>query len=334
MNNGQKMNDIDQYTFAHHISEQINNLILRSNRSSGYLARQEIDKLIDGFALNPKRLEQYGYKVYSQNDEDGILEEIFKRIGVEKGTFFEIGVENGLECNSLFLLHQGWRGVWIDGNESQSLPIQEKFAKVLKNQKLGLGIDFVTPSNINSLIRRHLSKIQIDEAKLDFLSIDVDGMDIYLFEALELTPKVICIEYNAKFPAHVSKKIVPNEKFTWNGTDYFGASLKAINEVAKEKGYSLVGTNITGANAFFVRDDLLGDQFANEEHLGNLYNPPRYYLTVDHFANSIGHRADFGDYVDLISSPIMAKLNKVIRLPTSISGLKDRLIASAQKDSL
>jgi hypothetical protein len=125
-------------------------------------------------------------------------------------------------------------------------------------------------------------------------------MDIYLLEALSFNPKVICIEYNAKFPASVIKKIVPNEKFIWDGSDYFGASLGAMNEVANLKGYSLVGTNITGANAFFVRKDLLDNKFASTEPLDKLYNPPRYYLTIDQYQNNFGHRANFGDYVDLI----------------------------------
>lgn len=59
---------------------------------------------------NPLRLERYGYKVYSQNDEDGILAEIFRRIDVTNRQFLEFGVENGLENNTLNLLEQGWSG--------------------------------------------------------------------------------------------------------------------------------------------------------------------------------------------------------------------------------
>ena len=73
-------------------------------------AQKEISDLKKSISGNQKRLELYGFKVYSQNDEDGILEEIFKRIGIENGTFCEIGVENGLECNTLYLIHKGWIG--------------------------------------------------------------------------------------------------------------------------------------------------------------------------------------------------------------------------------
>jgi hypothetical protein len=73
-------------------------------RNGGYLARLEIERLLDRYRIDPKRLEPFGFKVYSQNDEDGIIEEIFRRLDVKIGTFCEIGVENGLECNTLYLI--------------------------------------------------------------------------------------------------------------------------------------------------------------------------------------------------------------------------------------
>ena len=63
-----------------------------------------------------KHLEKYGFKVYSQSDEDGIIEEIFNRIGTTNKKFIEFGVENGLESNSHYLLLKGWNGLWIEGS--------------------------------------------------------------------------------------------------------------------------------------------------------------------------------------------------------------------------
>ena len=100
-------------------------------RNNGYAARVEIDRILAALPADPKRLEPFGFKVYSQGDEDGILEEIFKRLKIEKGVFCEIGVENGLECNSLYLIHKGWTGVWVDGNKDQLDPIREKFGSIL-----------------------------------------------------------------------------------------------------------------------------------------------------------------------------------------------------------
>lgn len=268
-------------------------------RNSGYMARQEIEALKESLRPHPKRLEQYGFKIYSQNDEDGILEEIFRRLGISKGVFCEIGVENGLECNTLYLLHQGWRGAWLDADESRKLQIEAKFQSLLDRNLLSLATGYVTPENINDVLVETAHRHEIGVGDVDFLSIDIDGMDIYLFEALQHFPKVICIEYNGKFPPPLMKKPVFNPENVWRGTDYMGSSLTALCDTANSKGYSLVGTNLTGLNAFFVRNDLLGTHF--EEKLGpdRLYNPARYYLTLDHFQYDPGHPADFGPYTDL-----------------------------------
>jgi len=277
------------------------NLISRLTRNSGYLARTEIEKILESFKSMPNRLEQYGFKVYSQGDEDGILFEIFKRLNIINGSFCEIGIENGLECNTLYLIHNGWRGSWIEGNMNQRPVIENKFGSILNgnNKRLVLGIGYITKENINDAITKALHPLNIETDDLDFLSIDIDGNDIYLLEALQFSPKVICIEYNAKFPPPLSKKPVYNPNNIWRGTDYMGSSLVAINDVAVSKGYVLVATNITGANAFFVRSDLVENKFEKNASPENLYNPARYWLIADHFANGIGHRADFGPYTDL-----------------------------------
>lgn len=269
------------------------------SQNSGYLARQEIQQLKRSLEHSPRRLEHYGFKVYSQNDEDGIIEEIFARIGTTKGTFCEIGVENGLECNSLYLLHKGWRGAWLEGNPAQQQAIEQRFGSLMKHKRLGLGVGMIGPGNLQSAIERTFSALGLDLADMDFLSIDIDGMDIYLLEALPCRPKALCVEYNAKFPPPLNKRPVFDPAYRWRGTDYMGASLVALAEAAKDKGYSLVGTNLTGANAFFVRDDLLGGGFEPPFTAEALYNPPRYYLWANHYRSSIGHPAGFGPYTDL-----------------------------------
>ncbi len=289
----------EKLKIAETFSAQLEGLNKDLRRNSGYLARQEIRALLEKIRPYPKRLEQYGFKVYSQNDEDGILAEIFRRIGLSKGVFCEIGVENGLECNSLFLIHQGWRGVWFEGDPKQRLPIETKFQSLLDNGRLTLAIGLIGPGNINTALTEAASRLNVGANEIDFLSIDIDGMDIYLLEALEHFPKVICIEYNAKFPPPLAKQPVFNEHARWMGGDYMGSSLTAITDVAKAKGYSLVATNLCGLNAFFVRNDLLSDHFEENLSPEYLYNPPRYYLTPDYYRYDVGHEADFGPYTDL-----------------------------------
>lgn len=274
----------------------LTDLIIRTiQRSNGYLARAELERLLVNYTREEGRLEPFGFKVYSQGDEDGVIEEIFRRLKIEKGSFCEIGVENGLECNTLYLLHKGWRGCWIEGNQQQQAFILDKFSSIIPSRLVPL-FSIVTAENINKFI----SQIVRQLGDLDFLSIDIDGNDIYLFEALKFAPKVLCIEYNAKFPGHISKRQIYAPTRVWTGTDYMGSSLKALAEVAQAKGYRLVGTNVTGVNAFFVRDDLAGALFPADSSPENLYNPARYWLIPDHFQH-IGHHPDFGEYVDMLS---------------------------------
>lgn len=272
-------------------------LAAQLQRNNAYQARAEIQRLLEPIRRDPKRLEPFGFKVYSQTDEDGMLEEIFRRLGVEAGRFVEIGVENGLECNSFYLLHKGWRGAWIEADPSQQAFIEQKFGSLLSSRRLRLAIGFLTAENMADVFA-HLG---VDDS-LDFLSIDIDGNDIYLLEAMPVRPKVICIEYNGKFPGNIDKQPVYNPAHIWTGSDYMGSSLKALTRSAKGKGYRLVGTNLTGSNAFFVRDDLAGDAFPDDCSAEALYNPARYWLSFDYYIK-VAHRADFGPYVDLVEEP-------------------------------
>lgn len=265
-------------------------------RNSSYLARQEIERLLEGYRADPKRLEPFGRQVYSQQDEDGIIEEIFRRLGIETGSFLEIGVENGLECNSLYLLHRGWRGVWVEGDQAKhEAALRSKFTSLAQSRRLNVMFAIVTAENINPLLEHPSHGFR----EFDFVSIDIDGNDIHLLRAMQAKPKVICIEYNSKWPPHVRKVATYDPTRGWAGTDYMGASLAALNDTATEKGYRLVATNITGANAFFVRSDLAGSLFPDDATPENLYNPQRLWLLFDHFKN-IGHPADFGPYEDLV----------------------------------
>lgn len=223
---------------------------------------------------NPLRLEKSGYKVYSQNDEDGIISEIFKRIGTTNKIFVEFGVGNGLENNTHFLLLKGWKGLWIEGDKKSCDYISKEFSKIIYNKdneknQLNLLNSFINKDNINKLI----SSVGITD-EIDLLSIDIDGNDYHVFKEIScINPRVIIIEYNAKFPSDFSWVMEYDPNHIWDGSDQHGASLKALELLAREKGYQLVGTNISGINAFFVRSDLTGDLFYTPAMSENLYNP-------------------------------------------------------------
>ena len=234
---------------------------------------------------NDKCLELHGFKVYSQNDEDGIIEEIFRRIGVTNKIFVEFGVQNGLESNSHYLLHKGWRGLWLEGNENYVSEINAKFFPVIKTEQLKILHAFITRDNINNLIADGGFV-----GEIDLLSVDIDGNDYYVWENISVVkPRVVVIEYNAKFPPNHDWKMAYDEDFVWDGSDWHGASLKALENLGRKLGYQLVGTNLSGVNAFFVRAELAGDFFIYPATAEELYNPARY----DKIKFSNGHPAKF-----------------------------------------
>lgn len=214
-------------------------------------------------------LERFGFKVYSQNDEDGIITEIFNRIGTTNKMFVEFGVENGLENNSHYLLHKGWSGLWIEGSKEYAEAISKLFQSPIKGNRLKIINAFITVDNINRLISEE-GKIT---GEIDLLSIDIDGNDYYVWEAIScINPRVVVIEYNAKFPPPYEWIMPYNPEHTWDGSDLCGASLSAMEKLGNKLGFQLVGTNMNGANAFFVRKDIAGNLFPKPATAENLYH--------------------------------------------------------------
>jgi len=225
---------------------------------------------------NPNHLIHHGYRIYSQSDEDGLINEIFNRIGTTNKEFVEIGVGDGLENNTLGLLVQNWRGVWIDSSGRNIKKIHRGMKYLIDNNHLVVIQKFVTKENINDILTT-----TVHNNEIDLLSVDIDGNDYYIVEAITcLSPRVIIIEYNAKFPPplHYCMKYDPFHK--WRGDDHFGASLKFLEHKFSQMNYSLVGCSISGVNAFFVRNDLLSNKF-DKPYTAEIHFEPRRYFLVN-----------------------------------------------------
>lgn len=223
---------------------------------------------------SPKRLNRFEFKVFSQNGEDGIIEEIFNRIGTTNKFFVEFGVGNGLENNSAYLLVKDWSGLWLEGDHASVEFIKTEFAREIASNRLRVQETFITAENIAALFQSH----HVPQEP-DMLSIDIDGNDYHIWKALrDYRPRVIVVEYNATFPPSLVWIKKYNAAWQWDGSIGFGASLKAFERLGAERGYSLVACNFVGANAFFVRNDLLSDMFhapfTAEEH----YEPHKGYI--------------------------------------------------------
>jgi hypothetical protein len=210
-------------------------------------------------AMTPDNPCLRGFQVYSQSEEDGVIEEIFRRIGGGR-TFLEVGCGHGLENNTHYLLLKGWSGTWVDGNRRNIERIQRELPT---SERLVVVHRMVTVDNVNDLQR-----------DVDFLSLDIDGNDLYVLKRLLPGPKVICVEYNATFPPPLSIAMKYNPAHRWKQDAYHGASLQAFVDALLE--YQLVACNLTGGNAFFVRRDLAGPFTVYP--VEQLYRPLRYYL--------------------------------------------------------
>lgn len=207
----------------------------------------------------PDNLALAGYKVYSQNDEDGIIATIFDRIGGNR-TFLEIGLQDGTECNTLYLLIQGWRGGWVEADPGFCQAIRAGLGTAAVPGAFRLVQDFARTDNI-ATIYRDICR-WVGESELALLSLDIDGNDFYVLESLmqsRARPAVICAEYNGKFPPALTLSTELDETRGWHKDDYFGASLQALTGLLDRFDYGLVTCNLFGANAFFIRKDLAGD---------------------------------------------------------------------------
>jgi hypothetical protein len=213
-------------------------------------------KILTGkFLLEKKNdsenINDHELKIFSQFGEDGIINYLTKKIEIKDKTFIEFGVEDYEEANTRFLLEaRNWKGLIFDSSIKNINKIKRKDYYWKFN--LIAEKEFITAENINEIIR---SKFNNEEIGL--MSIDVDGNDYWIWKSLEIVkPKIIVIEYNARFGSDKSVVVPYNKNFNrivaHYSSIYFGASLKALNNLAKTKDYSLIGTNLNGNNAFFV----------------------------------------------------------------------------------
>lgn len=231
-------------------------------------------------------LTRHELRVFSQNGEDGVIEEILRRIGIVSRACVEFGVETGIEGNCIFLADVlGWDALFMEGHPDRFAALAAKYRHrpgvTTRNAMVG-------PGNIDAL----LAEAGVP-TELDVLSIDVDGADYWIWQAIErVRPRVVVVEYNSALdPAR--RLVQPLEPAGgWDGTDYFGASLGALTSLAHEKGYRLVHTDLAGVNAFYVARELAAP-FPPEERVP--VRAPNYFLTGRGHPPHEGGRA----YLDL-----------------------------------
>lgn len=231
--------------------------------------QRRIRAQLERVALHPNHLGRYERRYSSQNGEDGILEEIFQRIGVTNQAFVEFGVEDGQVNNTRRLLEQGWHGAWFEFDPAFASAARSRFGnlpvRILERR--------ITVENCLEVFAEAQTP-----AELDLLSIDIDGNDYWVWERINTAyrPRVVVIEYNAAYLPE-QRWIMPyNVDHLWNGTNWFGASLTSLADFGEQAGYALVACDSQGVNAFFVRRDLLQGAFFAPGEVALHYCAPRY----------------------------------------------------------
>jgi len=205
----------------------------------------------------PGDLQAAEFKVWSQWGEDGIIEHLVRKVPIARPIFVEFGVESYTEANTRFLLcNRAWSGLVMDGSPESVAAIRG--SELYWRYNLKAEAAFITRENINALISG-----QGVIGDIGLLSVDIDGNDFWVWEELScVSPRIVVAEYNAVFGPRAVVSVPYDPAFYRSSAHssnlYWGCSMAALELLGAKKGYSLVGGNRNGNNAFFVRNDVLG----------------------------------------------------------------------------
>lgn len=204
------------------------------------------------FSSNLDKINDFEYQITSQNNEDGIINHIFDILKIDKLNFMEIGFDY-YQNNSLAVLKRCNKGLFIDGDNKKAIILRNVLKLFYPATKITVQNALVDIDNINQIKEQNFN----NQEEIDFLSIDVDGIDYYLLKEINFKPKLICIEYNFWFGKDLSCAVPYKKNYSLDSlSNYVGASLKALTELANSKGYHLIALDSACVNAFFIRDDL------------------------------------------------------------------------------
>jgi hypothetical protein len=207
---------------------------------------------------NAKTLREAEFRVFSQWGEDGIIQFLIRHVSIDRRVFVEFGVQNYQESNTRFVLaNNNWSGLVIDGSAENVDSIRK--SDIYWQHTLEAEHAFITSDNINDIIGA-----KGVTGDIGILSIDIDGNDYWVWQAIDVvSPRIVIVEYNSRFGPEREVTVPYDPAFLRNRAHssmvYYGASLAALSRLGEAKGYSLVGCNSAGNNAFFIRKDVQPD---------------------------------------------------------------------------
>jgi hypothetical protein len=242
--------------------------------------RSILINLYESGYLPTKLLQEYRWgtnSFFSQGNEDSVLLEIINRLGMNKGSFLEIGIGDGTENNTLILKALGFSGTWVDV-KSVGPQIKDNGSFQFLNAR-------VQKHTCTEILSSHIKKFGIQP---NIFSLDIDGNDYHIvssFLEAGLSSEVIVCEYNPKFPPPIQFIFPYDPNHTWQGGDFYGASLTSLNELLVRHQYVLLACSLNGTNAFFVKEGIVN--LFQDKQMGLSNFMPAQYI----FPERKGHKA-------------------------------------------
>ena len=235
---------------------------------SGILSREEVAK------IPPSSLLSYYGNIHSQRGQDGILAEIFRRLHLERGMFVEFGAWDGMylsNCRHLF--EKGWSGVYIEGDKSRFEKLKKTYAGYddiyTVNSFVGAPKHGFSGEKLSTI----LDKSQINLNDISFVSIDVDGADLEIFQEMGFKPPVVLVEGGFNFSPDLKKRIP--DSIAWANLQQ---PLSVIIEAADELDYVPV---CFYQDTYFVRKDLCAPFLSVNTGARSLYSDAFSFMPMD-----------------------------------------------------
>ncbi|MDR3792566.1 MAG: hypothetical protein P4L03_04205 [Terracidiphilus sp.] len=212
-----------------------------------------------------QNIAEAGFRCYSQFEEDGILLYVLSVIGMKTRKVVEICCGDGDECMAAnLILNHGYSGYLFDG-DVESIRRARSFYLRKKDCMLSqpsIQHAWITRSNVNQLL------LDVGASgEVDLLSLDIDGNDYYIWEAISaINPRLCVFETHNVIPANLSLTIPYTDDFyCWKKQgaerDFRSVSLLAMKKLSQAKGYRLIGAHRHGFNVFFLRNDIAQAEF-------------------------------------------------------------------------
>jgi len=190
-------------------------------------------------------LSRHASNITSQRGEDGIIAKALSLLPERTSWCVEFGAWDGKRHSNTYDLVKShkYRGVFIESNPARFHDLELTHGASGLNVLLNAFVGFSKSDCLDVL----LCRCDIP-ANFDLLSIDIDGNDYHVWEAMkEYRPKLVVIEYNPTLSNSISfvqKKL--------NGLNQ-GSSPASLVELARRKGYELI--SVTALNLVFVSSE-------------------------------------------------------------------------------